>query len=629
MLSNFLSHSMFVPLSRLSFSIYLVHLPVIMFRALNLRHTIEWTDANILWEASGNFIISIVVGYFVNITFESPIINLEQVIFGRPNTTSLSDSSNESKYKSNLLSGSTSRQVGEVVSNKQMASLARQVTSNLVSLDSDNKSDTNRSSSSVDQMPNGSSPEQEQDLVASATTKATATAITGIRSDSNNDIRAPDSLSLWPPMQTNNHQQVVMNQYNMNQLQRDQQQQVLRNQDQRRSLRPMRGTSTDHSFSFGNQMELPDSIGWNSTKNRLPSSSEVNLENCNNRREASSELGLVSSGNQQVAAGSVPFNRRFLSSQEQAALNADFKHYGRGGYQRWRMSSRPMQYATMVPSGGASGSGSRSSGNRNRLLANRHMEMDYYDRYNSNCYASELDFTTNCRRPKASSSLLSEPTRGAVSMASYDTSGDQQSIGAKSLLADARQQIFSIQQQHQQQPSSQAELLMQARRRSVRYNTLTGIGSREWRGQMRAAREDEQQERAHEDYLSQRNGQQILDVDQASWRRLELSSRLTGEDIVPLNTSPSSSSSSSSPSSSNLGVLSEGASNWLNQTGGVLIPRIDSSTLRRNLKRNEPQAANSIIEEPNSLDDNRAEERGGEEKNQEEEPRDANEASAL
>lgn len=48
LISSFLSHPMFIPLSRLSFSIYLVHLPVIMFRALNLRHTIEWTDMNIV-----------------------------------------------------------------------------------------------------------------------------------------------------------------------------------------------------------------------------------------------------------------------------------------------------------------------------------------------------------------------------------------------------------------------------------------------------------------------------------------------------------------------------------------------------------------------------------------------------
>lgn len=48
LMSSFLSHSIFIPISRLSFSIYLVHLPVIMFRALNLRHTLEWTDSNIV-----------------------------------------------------------------------------------------------------------------------------------------------------------------------------------------------------------------------------------------------------------------------------------------------------------------------------------------------------------------------------------------------------------------------------------------------------------------------------------------------------------------------------------------------------------------------------------------------------
>lgn len=48
LLASFLSHSIFVPLSRLSFSIYLVHLPVIMFRAFNMRHTRDWTDSNIV-----------------------------------------------------------------------------------------------------------------------------------------------------------------------------------------------------------------------------------------------------------------------------------------------------------------------------------------------------------------------------------------------------------------------------------------------------------------------------------------------------------------------------------------------------------------------------------------------------
>lgn len=36
-----------------------------------------------LWEACGNFIVSLVFGYFLNVAFESPIINLERVVFGR------------------------------------------------------------------------------------------------------------------------------------------------------------------------------------------------------------------------------------------------------------------------------------------------------------------------------------------------------------------------------------------------------------------------------------------------------------------------------------------------------------------------------------------------------------------
>lgn len=83
LLGQLLSQPIFVPISRLSYSIYLVHLPLIMFRSLNLRHTVEWTDQNILYEACGNFVASLLMGYFLNVTFESPIINLENYISGR------------------------------------------------------------------------------------------------------------------------------------------------------------------------------------------------------------------------------------------------------------------------------------------------------------------------------------------------------------------------------------------------------------------------------------------------------------------------------------------------------------------------------------------------------------------
>lgn len=54
-----------------------------MYRALNMRHTKEWTDGNILWEACGNFVTSCLLGYFLNVCFESPFINLERALFRR------------------------------------------------------------------------------------------------------------------------------------------------------------------------------------------------------------------------------------------------------------------------------------------------------------------------------------------------------------------------------------------------------------------------------------------------------------------------------------------------------------------------------------------------------------------
>lgn len=108
LLSSFLSHYLFVPLSRLSFAVYLTHLPVIMYRALNLKTTVEWTDANMLWEASGNFAVSVAVAYFINVTFESPFINLERAFCSSRHASFQSSSSSSASLSSSTACSSAS-----------------------------------------------------------------------------------------------------------------------------------------------------------------------------------------------------------------------------------------------------------------------------------------------------------------------------------------------------------------------------------------------------------------------------------------------------------------------------------------------------------------------------------------
>lgn len=54
-----------------------------LYHQRSLAIVTNYSTAGQLWEACGNFIVSIILGYFLNIAFESPIINLEHIVFGR------------------------------------------------------------------------------------------------------------------------------------------------------------------------------------------------------------------------------------------------------------------------------------------------------------------------------------------------------------------------------------------------------------------------------------------------------------------------------------------------------------------------------------------------------------------
>ncbi|KAI1294868.1 Nose resistant to fluoxetine protein 6 [Halotydeus destructor] len=78
--NTILSWKGFIPLSRLSYSIYMVHLIPIFLRVNSLRYTRPWDDFAFMSWAVFNIILGIVGAYLLYILFESPINSLERIL---------------------------------------------------------------------------------------------------------------------------------------------------------------------------------------------------------------------------------------------------------------------------------------------------------------------------------------------------------------------------------------------------------------------------------------------------------------------------------------------------------------------------------------------------------------------
>ncbi|XP_068082673.1 nose resistant to fluoxetine protein 6 isoform X2 [Anabrus simplex] len=77
-IDSFLSWAWFQPLSRLTYSMYLTHLSVIMVHSSSVQTVMYLSDDNIMRQYFGDLIISILLGIVLSLTFESPFMVLEQ-----------------------------------------------------------------------------------------------------------------------------------------------------------------------------------------------------------------------------------------------------------------------------------------------------------------------------------------------------------------------------------------------------------------------------------------------------------------------------------------------------------------------------------------------------------------------
>lgn len=81
LVNRFLSHHAWHPISRLSFAIYLVHPMVLVISLSSLKTPLYFNEMLFLRDFIGNCLISIAVAVVASLAFESPIVNIEKLIF--------------------------------------------------------------------------------------------------------------------------------------------------------------------------------------------------------------------------------------------------------------------------------------------------------------------------------------------------------------------------------------------------------------------------------------------------------------------------------------------------------------------------------------------------------------------
>ncbi|XP_074109043.1 uncharacterized protein LOC141533851 [Cotesia typhae] len=81
--TKFLSHPIYLPLSRVSYSIYLLHVIIQGIRTYSMRTPIYFTELQMIIIIIGDVVTSFLLAIVFNLVFESPFVVLEKLIFSR------------------------------------------------------------------------------------------------------------------------------------------------------------------------------------------------------------------------------------------------------------------------------------------------------------------------------------------------------------------------------------------------------------------------------------------------------------------------------------------------------------------------------------------------------------------
>lgn len=83
LVNKILSWPIWIPLSRINYSAFLIHIIVIMVFNSNQEHLLHVQDLNMAFNFLAEFIFTYVLAYLFNLFFEQPWVALEKFIFKR------------------------------------------------------------------------------------------------------------------------------------------------------------------------------------------------------------------------------------------------------------------------------------------------------------------------------------------------------------------------------------------------------------------------------------------------------------------------------------------------------------------------------------------------------------------
>ncbi|XP_063437868.1 nose resistant to fluoxetine protein 6-like [Mytilus trossulus] len=82
-INTILSWKAFIPLSRLTYMAYLVHMMILNHWKYSQTKTIHLSDSEYIYEIVGHIVLSFMAAFVTSLAFESPMLGLESVIFRR------------------------------------------------------------------------------------------------------------------------------------------------------------------------------------------------------------------------------------------------------------------------------------------------------------------------------------------------------------------------------------------------------------------------------------------------------------------------------------------------------------------------------------------------------------------
>lgn len=98
-INSYLSHPFWQPISRLCYSTYLLHFPVILGMTASIKSSAHSNQFKAVLEFVGVYLVTIIVSIIATLTFESPFLIIEKLIFKSPMETKSQNLANKNRVR--------------------------------------------------------------------------------------------------------------------------------------------------------------------------------------------------------------------------------------------------------------------------------------------------------------------------------------------------------------------------------------------------------------------------------------------------------------------------------------------------------------------------------------------------